>query len=147
MTPYYNKATQNGLVEHFCQLAQAAPIPQILYNVPSRTGVNMLPETVQKLAEVPNIVGLKEAGGNLQQLLQLAQILPQDFALYSGDDESIFTTLSLGGSGVISVVSNIFPAETAAICEEFFLGNIEKSRTQQYGQINNGIDNYHISWI
>ncbi|MBO5309971.1 MAG: 4-hydroxy-tetrahydrodipicolinate synthase [Clostridia bacterium] len=130
ITPYYNKCTQDGLVQHFTAIAKAADgIPQILYNVPSRTGVNMLPETVQKLAAVPNIVGIKEAGGNLQEL---ARILPEDFDIFSGKDEQIFTTLALGGSGVISVVSNVAPAQTTALCNAFFEGNIELARKIQF---------------
>ena len=130
ITPYYNKCTQDGLVQHFTAIANACPdTPQILYNVPSRTGVNMLPATVQKLAEVPNIVGIKEAGGNVQEL---ARILPENFDIFSGEDEQIFTTLALGGSGVISVVSNIVPAQTTALCNTFFEGNIELARKIQF---------------
>lgn len=130
ITPYYNKCTQEGLVQHFTAIANACPsTPQILYNVPSRTGVNMLPATVQKLAEVPNIVGIKEAGGNVQEL---ARILPQDFDIYSGEDEQIFSTLALGGSGVISVVSNIKPTETTAICNAFFAGDWDMARKLQF---------------
>ena len=129
ITPYYNKCTQEGLIQHFTTIANAAPVPQILYNVPSRTGVNLLPETVKKLAEVPNIVGIKEAGGNVQEL---ARVLPPDFDIFSGEDEQIFTTLALGGSGVISVVSNVAPSETCAICNAFFEGNINLARKLQF---------------
>lgn len=132
VTPYYNKATQKGLIEHFEKIANAANIPQILYNVPSRTGVNILPETVKTLSNHPNIVGIKEAGGNLAQLSELLRILPKHFAVYSGDDENIFTTLALGGKGVISVVANILPKETSDICWNFFEGNFKKSRELQF---------------
>ena len=130
ITPYYNKCTQEGLIQHFTAIAKACPdTPQILYNVPSRTGVNMLPATVQKLAEVPNIVGIKEAGGNVQEL---ARVLPEDFDVFSGEDEQIFSTLALGGSGVISVVSNVAPAQTSALCNAFFDGNIDLARKIQF---------------
>ena len=135
ITPYYNKATQNGLIEHFSRIANACKIPQILYNVPSRTGVNLLPETVKVLSKNPYIVGLKEAGGNLSQLTELLRILPKEFCVYSGDDENIFTNLALGGKGVISVVANIMPKETSAICKSFFDGKIETARKQQFDLI------------
>ena len=135
ITPYYNKATQNGLEQHFSSIANASKIPQILYNVPSRTGVNLLPETVKKLSLNPYIVGLKEAGGNLAQLTELLRILPKDFSVYSGDDENIFTSLALGGKGVISVVANIMPKETLEICKSFFDGEIEISRQKQFDLI------------
>lgn len=133
VTPYYNKCTQNGLISHYKEIAQNIPnTPIIIYNVPSRTGVNILPDTVFKLYDIDNIVGIKEASGNISQLTELLRILPSDFAVYSGDDPNIFTTLALGGMGVISVVSNILPRETANICLEFFKGNIEKSRQLQF---------------
>ena len=132
VTPYYNKATQNGLIEHYLKIANKSQIPQILYNVPSRTGVNILPETVFALAQNPYFVGLKEAGGNLSQLTKLLSNKPQNFAIYSGDDENLFTTLALGGQGVISVVSNILPEKTSELCNNFFAGEIENARKKQF---------------
>lgn len=132
ITPYYNKATQTGLIEHFSLVANKSEIPQILYNVPSRTGVNILPETVFTLSQNPNIVGLKEAGANLSQLTKLLANKPKDFAIYSGEDENIFTTLSLGGQGVISVVSNILPLQTSNICKQFFEGKLQTAREVQF---------------
>ena len=132
VSPYYNKATQNGLVEHYSLIANKSKVPQILYNVPSRTGVNLMPETVFQLAKNPNIVGLKEAGGNISQLNKLMSQKPKDFAVYSGDDENIFTTLALGGQGVISVVSNILPKETQSVCQLYFDGKIQEARNIQF---------------
>ena len=132
ITPYYNKATQTGLIEHFSLVANKSEIPQILYNVPSRTGVNILPDTVFTLSQNPNIVGLKEAGANLSQLTKLLANKPKDFAIYSGEDENIFTTLALGGQGVISVVSNILPLQTSNICKQFFEGQMQKAREVQF---------------
>lgn len=132
VTPYYNKCTQNGLIQHYTQIAKLSQIPQILYNVPSRTGVNMLPATVAQLAKVPNIVGLKEAGGSLAQLTELLSTLPKDFAVYSGEDENIFTALCLGARGVISVVGNVLPNETSALCNKFFDGDIDGARKIQF---------------
>ena len=132
ITPYYNKATQTGLIEHFSLVANKSEIPQILYNVPSRTGVNILPDTVFTLSQNPNIVGLKEAGANLSQLTKLLANKPKDFAIYSGEDENIFTTLALGGQGVISVVSNILPLETSNICKLFFEGQLQTAREVQF---------------
>lgn len=132
VTPYYNKCTQSGLIQHFTKIAHSVNIPIILYNVPSRTGVNIEPKTVLELSAINNIVGIKEASGNLQQLTELAQILPNDFAIYSGDDTNIFTTLALGGKGVISVVSNLLPKETCEIANNFFNGNYKKAREKQF---------------
>ena len=132
VTPYYNKATQEGLIQHFSMIANKSKVPQILYNVPSRTGVNLMPETVFQLAKNPNIVGLKEAGGNISQLNKLMSQKPKDFAVYSGDDENIFTTLALGGQGVISVVSNILPNETQSVCQLYFDGKIQEARNIQF---------------
>ena len=132
VSPYYNKATQNGLVEHYSLIANKSKVPQILYNVPSRTGVNLMPETVFALSKNPNIIGIKEAGGNIAQLNKLMSQKPKDFAVYSGDDENIFTTLALGGQGVISVVSNILPKETQSVCQLYFDGKIQEARNIQF---------------
>lgn len=130
VTPYYNKTTQKGLVEHFTQVANAVKIPIILYNVPSRTGMSISIDTLKKLAEIDNIVAVKEASGNISYAAKLAAEVPQ-LHIYSGNDDMIVPILSLGGKGVISVVANIMPRETHDICEKFFKGDIEGSRKLQ----------------
>ncbi len=132
VTPYYNKATQKGLYQHFKAVADAVKIPAILYNVPSRTGCNILPETVVKLcSEVENIVGVKEASGNISQVMKLMALADGKVDLYSGNDDQIVPLLALGGKGVISVLSNLAPKETHEICSKFFEGDLEGSRTLQ----------------
>ena len=123
VTPYYNKATQNGLVKMFSSIADASDIPIILYNVPSRTGCNILPATAAKLADHPNIVGIKEACGNISQIAELAHLVGDKMDIYSGNDDQITPILSLGGKGVISVLSNPMPRATSKICHDFFEGN------------------------
>lgn len=127
VTPYYNKATQKGLLQHFTSIANAVNIPIILYNVPSRTGCNMSPSTVLKLSEVKNIVAIKEASGDLSQVASLAAILPEDFAIYSGNDDQILPVMSLGGKGVISVLSNIAPKQTHNMVDLFLKGENQKA--------------------
>lgn len=128
VSPYYNKATQNGLYEHFKEIADAVKIPVILYNVPSRTGCNILPETVVRLCkDVENIVGVKEASGNISQIARLASIADGCVDIYSGNDDQIVPILSLGGKGVISVLSNIAPRETHEICSKYFEGDVKGS--------------------
>ncbi len=131
VTPYYNKATQKGLIEIFTRLADISTKPIIMYNVPSRTGMNMTPQTCLTLSQHPNIVGLKEASGDLSQVAQIASLCGDNLHIYSGNDDQILPILSLGGKGVISVVSNILPEETNNICQEFFSGDIEASRNMQ----------------
>ena len=123
VTPYYNKATQKGLIASFTAIADASTKPCILYNVPSRTGCNLLPETVAVLAEHPNIVGIKEACGNISQIAKLASLCGDKIDIYSGNDDQIVPILSLGGKGVISVLANIMPAETALMCRKYFEGD------------------------
>lgn len=123
VTPYYNKATQSGLVQFFTAIADASTKPCILYNVPSRTGCNILPETVLKLADHPNIVGIKEASGNISQIAELCHLVGDKIDVYSGNDDQIVPVLSLGGKGVISVLSNIMPRETSEMCKRFFDGD------------------------
>ncbi len=134
VTPYYNKATQNGLYEHFKMIAEAVKVPMILYNIPGRTGgVNILPETVVKLCtEMENIVGVKDATGNISQIAKCMALANGKVDLYSGNDDQIVPILSLGGKGVISVLSNIAPQNTHDICQNFFGGDIEKSRQMQF---------------
>lgn len=128
VSPYYNKATQKGLYNHFKTIAEAVKLPILLYNVPSRTGCNILPETVIRLCEdVENIVGVKEASGNISQIAKLAAGAKGKVDIYSGNDDHIVPVLSLGGIGVISVLSNIAPKETHDICERYFTGDVEGS--------------------
>ena len=133
VTPYYNKATQKGLFEHFKMVADSVKVPIILYNIPGRTGgVNILPETVVRLCtEVANIVGVKDATGNISQVAKLMSISDGKVDLYSGNDDQIVPLLSLGGKGVISVLSNVAPTQTHDICAKFFAGDVEGSRNLQ----------------
>ena len=127
VTPYYNKATQKGLILHYTAIANAINIPIILYNVPGRTGCNLAPKTVAELAKVPNIVAVKEASGNLSQVAEIAALVGPDFDIYSGNDDQILPVLSLGGKGVISVLSNVAPKETHDMVAKFFEGDIQGS--------------------
>lgn len=138
VTPYYNKATQKGLFEHFKIVADSVKIPVILYNIPGRTGgVNILPETVVRLCtEVENIVGVKDATGNISQVAKMMSLANGKVDLYSGNDDQIVPMLSLGGKGVISVLSNIAPKQTHDICAKFFEGDVEGSRKIQLDAIN-----------
>jgi len=138
VTPYYNKATQKGLYEHFKIVADSVKIPVILYNIPGRTGgVNILPETVVRLCtEVENIVGVKDATGNISQVAKMMSLANGKVDLYSGNDDQIVPMLSLGGKGVISVLSNIAPKQTHDICAKFFEGDVEGSRKIQLDAIN-----------
>lgn len=132
VTPYYNKATQKGLFEHYKKIADSVKLPIILYNVPSRTGCNILPQTVVKLcSEVHNIVGVKEASGNISQITKLASLAQGKIDIYSGNDDQIVPILALGGKGVISVLSNVAPKQTHDICAKFFAGDVEGSCKEQ----------------
>ena len=131
VTPYYNKATQNGLIRSFSLTADACDKPCILYNVPSRTGCNIQPATALALSDHPNIVAIKEACGNLSQIAELAAMTRGKLDIYSGNDDQILPVLSLGGKGVISVLSNVVPAETVAMCRNFFEGNIAEATRLQ----------------
>lgn len=124
VTPYYNKATQKGLVASFRAIADASTKPCILYNVPSRTGCNLLPETVAQLADHPRIVAVKEASGNISQIAKIAALCGDRIDIYSGNDDQIVPILSLGGMGVISVLSNPLPAKTVEMCDRFFRGDV-----------------------
>lgn len=115
VTPYYNKPTQEGLFRHFKAIAESTSLPIILYNVPGRTAVNMLPETVARLAEVPNIIGIKEASGDISQIAEVIARVPEDFKVFSGDDSITLPTVALGGVGVISVASNEAPRQMTAL--------------------------------
>lgn len=132
VTPYYNKATQKGLIEHYKAIAREADAPIIMYSVASRTGCNIEPATVAALVkEVDNIVGVKEASGNMSQVAKIMQLTQGDIDLYSGNDDQIVPILALGGKGVISVLSNVAPRETHEICAKFFAGDIAGSRELQ----------------
>lgn len=131
VTPYYNKTTQKGLIEHYKAIANSVALPIIMYNVPGRTGLNLLPKTVKRLSEVENIKAIKEASGNISQVAEIARLCGEDFYIYSGNDDMIVPTLSLGGKGVISVVANILPEETHNMVMEYLYGNIKESRKLQ----------------
>ena len=127
VTPYYNKCTQKGLIEHFTIIANATKLPAILYNVPSRTGVNIAPETVAALSNVENIIGVKEASGNISQILEIKRLVPADFKIYSGNDDQVIPIYACGGHGVISVSSNVIPKEMQEMCVAFMNGNVEEA--------------------
>ncbi len=132
VSPYYNKATQNGLYMHFKTTADAINIPVILYNVPSRTGCNIQPATAVKIAQtVENIVGIKEASGNISQVAELAHLANGCLDIYSGNDDQIVPLMALGGIGVISVTANIIPEDTHELCQSFLDGNVERARELQ----------------
>ena len=124
VTPYYNKATQNGLVQVYNTIADASTKPIIIYNVPSRTGVNVEPATYAKMAEHPNIAAIKEANGNLSKIVETAALVGDRLDIYSGNDDQVVPLLACGGKGVISVLSNVLPAETSRMCHMFFEGDV-----------------------
>ncbi len=131
VTPYYNKATQNGLIKFFTDIADASAVPCILYNVPSRTGCNIAPATVAALAEHPNIVAIKEASGNISQIAQVAHLCGDKIDIYSGNDDQIVPVLSLGGKGVISVLSDLMPAATSKMVHDYLEGNTAAATQKQ----------------
>ena len=132
VTPYYNKPTQEGLYQHFNAIAKAVSLPQVLYNVPGRTSVNMLPETVARLAEVPEVVAIKEASGNLGQMAEIVKLAGDKITLLSGDDNVTLPVLALGGKGVVSVVANIVPRDTADMVNAWEEGNLDQARALFY---------------
>lgn len=131
ITPYYNKPTQEGLYQHYKTIAEEVDLPLVMYNVPGRTGVNMLPQTVARLAEFENIVYIKEASGNLAQITEIAHLCGDKLGILSGDDFTVLPTLAIGGKGVISVVANIVPADMAALIDEFAAGNLKAAAAIQ----------------
>ena len=131
VTPYYNKTSQRGLIAHFTKLADATDLPTILYNVPSRTGVNIAPATYAELAKHPNIVATKEASGNFSQVAQIKALCGDALDIYSGNDDQILPIMSLGGKGVISVLSNVMPKETHDMCAAYLDGDKEKAAQMQ----------------
>lgn len=136
VSPYYNRPTQKGLYLHFKAIAEAVDIPIILYNIASRTGVNIEPETFAKLAEIKNIIGVKEASGSLEQMSRIRKLCPKDFLLISGDDALTLPVLSIGGVGIISVVANIIPKDVADMCAAFEKGNLKKAEELHYKMLN-----------
>jgi len=132
VTPYYNKPTQEGLYQHFKAIAEAVSLPQVLYNVPGRTSVNMLPETVARLAELPEIVAIKEASGNLGQMAEIVRLAGDKITLLSGDDNLTLPVLAVGGTGVVSVVANIVPRDTADMVNAWQDGDIKKAKELYY---------------
>jgi 4-hydroxy-tetrahydrodipicolinate synthase len=132
ITPYYNKPNQEGLYHHFSSIADAVDLPIVLYNVPSRTSVNMVPETVVRLAKIEKIVGIKEASGSLQAISKIIDNCGKDFTVLSGDDPLLWPILAIGGKGVISVTANILPAKVAALCKAAAIGDIAGARSLHY---------------
>ena len=131
VTPYYNKATQNGLIRSFTAIADAVPKPLILYNVPSRTGVSIEPETYAVLADHPNIAGIKEANSDIAKIVKTVSLVGDKLDLYSGNDDQIVPILAMGGSGVVSVLANLMPKRTSELCHRFFDGDVAGSRAMQ----------------
>lgn len=133
INPYYNKPTQQGLYEHFLAISEAVNIPIVLYNIASRTGINMLPETVAKISsKSKNFVGIKEASGNLEQMMRIVELCSDKVVLISGDDALTLPVLAIGGKGVISVVANVLPAKVQGMCEAFFDGDYQTARKIHY---------------
>ncbi len=135
VTPYYNKTTQAGLIEHYKTIAEAVTVPIIMYSVPSRTGVNINPETCLELSKIKNIVAIKEASGNLSQVAKIASLCRDNLDIYSGNDDQIVPILSLGGKGVISVLSNVMPRYTHDMTQKFFDGKIREATQMQLDAI------------
>lgn len=131
VTPYYNKTTQKGLIAHFSKIAESVNIPIILYNVPSRTGLNIEPETCLELSKIPNIVAIKEASGNISQVAKIANLCNDELTIYSGNDDQILPILSLGGLGVISVLSNVYPKFVHEMVMDYLTGNWQKATASQ----------------
>lgn len=131
VTPYYNKATQNGLIKMFETIADNSTKPLILYNVPSRTGVNILPSTYAKLADHPMIAGIKEANGNISSVVETASLVGDKLDIYSGNDDQIVPIMSMGGKGVISVLSNVLPAKTVELCQKMLKGDVKGAAAMQ----------------
>ncbi len=127
VTPYYNKCTNNGLIAHFTKVAKATKLPVILYNVPGRTAVNIPAEVVASMSKVENVIGVKEASGNISQILEIKRLVPEDFMIYSGNDDQVIPIYACGGHGVISVASNVIPKEMQEMCEAFMNGDMKEA--------------------
>lgn len=133
ITPYYNKPTQEGLVAHFKAIAKDVPMPFVVYNVPGRTALNLLPATVARMArEIPEVIGIKEATGDLKQVSEVVEFCPKGFTVLSGDDFTVLPLLAVGGQGVISVVSNVMPAQMAGMCKAYFAGDMATAQKLHY---------------
>jgi 4-hydroxy-tetrahydrodipicolinate synthase len=132
ISPYYNRPTQEGLYQHFKAVSEAVDIPLFLYNIPGRTAVNILPETIARIAELKNVIGVKEATGDMKQAAETIAVCPKEFIILSGDDYTILPLLSIGGKGVISVVANVAPAETAGLVDAWVAGNPDEAKRLQY---------------
>lgn len=135
VTPYYNKTTQEGLVQHYKAIAENTSLPIILYNVPGRTGVNIKPETCLELSKIQNIVAIKEASGDLSQVAEIANLCREELTIYSGNDDQIIPILSIGGKGVISVLSNVEPQYTHDMCYKFFEGDVKTAAKMQVDSV------------
>jgi 4-hydroxy-tetrahydrodipicolinate synthase len=135
VTPYYNKPTQEGLYQHYRAIAKAVPLPQVLYNVPGRTSVNILPETVARLAELPEVVAIKEASGDLGQMAEIMRLAGDKITLLSGDDNLTLPVLAIGGKGVVSVLANVAPRDTADLVNVWDRGDIDQARKIYYKQL------------
>lgn len=131
VTPYYNKTTPRGLVEHYSLIAKNVKVPIIVYNIQGRTGLNVAPETMKELSKINNIIGVKEASGNISQVAEIAALCGEDFHIYSGDDNQVVPIMSLGGKGVISVIANIAPEDTHKMAIKYLEGDVEGSRKIQ----------------
>lgn len=131
VTPYYNKCTQKGLMKHYEKIADSVGIPLILYSVPGRTGVNISPSSVRELSQHPNICGIKEASGNMSQVVEIARYVSDDFALYSGNDDMIVPLLSVGGTGAISTVANVAPSDTSRMIHQYLDGDTDSAMKMQ----------------
>lgn len=135
VTPYYNKATKKSLVAHYEAICSKVSIPVILYSVASRTGMNLTPDTVAELKKIPNVQGIKEASGDISQIVEIARLVDEDFALYSGNDDQVLPLLSVGGSGVISTIANIAPKQTSEMVHNYLAGNTKAAVDTQLAQI------------
>ncbi len=136
VTPFYNKTTQLGLVKMYTEIAKASTKPVVLYNVPSRTGINIEPETYLELSKVDNISAIKEANGDLSKIIKTMSLVEDKLDVYSGNDDQAYSVMSLGGKGVISVLSNVVPKETALMCKKFFEGDYEGAKQLQFKYLN-----------
>lgn len=134
VTPYYNKATKKSIIKHYQAICASVTIPVILYSVASRTGMNLSPEIVRELKKIPNVVGIKEASGDISQIVEIARLVDEDFALYSGNDDQVLPLLSVGGSGVISTIGNIAPKQTSQMVHDYLAGNHQAALATQLAQ-------------
>ncbi|WP_368250718.1 4-hydroxy-tetrahydrodipicolinate synthase [Enterococcus sp. 2201sp1_2201st1_B8_2201SCRN_220225] len=135
VTPYYNKATKSSLIAHYEAICSQTSLPVLLYSIEGRTGLNLTAEMVARLKEIPNVQGIKEASGNLSQIVEIATLVDENFALYSGNDDQVLPLLSVGGSGVISTIANLLPKETSAMVHNYLEGNWENAQKTQLAQL------------